>query len=496
MSGGGEVKLEDIDQDVLIRCRRCDLTENRDPLGTCFAHVVKKKYGSQGVWCWSCECMFWEYHETPRLVPSWPPAGRHCLDGQPPTYLGGYILDATLPEHRQHGRPRCSDMIPVDELFMSRVTCLDAPTGSGKTFMLVEFCKKYPDRPVLVCVAWRSLCYYYKSLMEEHTGKSWELYCEVNKGKVQLWNPSKNSRVIVCYPSLCMLDLDMSLQFREGWGLWLDECVSLSHFSAQTAIMSTEVMLKWCDRTLTALLRVAPWCVMAQYNMRIDSPEWILQRLCMNVQQAVAEGVLRTICISEELLWKSKTFLYTHYESNLLAALRAATLSGYSDVPGRSHNAPVYCVVNYASKAELVACWLRGEARDYLFDKGWDLEDVTQTLARIRVVTADMKQVSNEAGAYARHFFRDPQVHAKDVDVLITTYVIESGVSMPVHFKSLFAVLYKNIANWDSQFQALCRIREENVPICAFLQKGIRGVGLGVKSRGEIAETIQNTFVG
>ncbi len=54
MSGVGVVKLEDVNQDVPIRCRRCDLTENGDPVGTCSAHVVKRKYGSQGVWCWSC----------------------------------------------------------------------------------------------------------------------------------------------------------------------------------------------------------------------------------------------------------------------------------------------------------------------------------------------------------------------------------------------------------------------------------------------------------
>ncbi len=119
---GSIVKLEDLDQDALIRCRLCDLTENGVPLGSCSAHVVKRSGGSQGVWCWSCQCTFWEYHETPRLVPSWPPAERHCLDGNPPTYLGGCVLDATLPEHRRHGRPRCTDMIPVDVLFESRVT--------------------------------------------------------------------------------------------------------------------------------------------------------------------------------------------------------------------------------------------------------------------------------------------------------------------------------------------------------------------------------------
>ncbi len=121
---GGIVKLWDMEHNMLIRCKYCDLTQKGDPLGSCSAHVVKKN-GSQGVWCWSCYCMFWEYHETERLAPSWPPSSVCGLrnGGGRSIYLGGEIVDAKKPEHQVNGRPRCTNMIPVDILFECRVTC-------------------------------------------------------------------------------------------------------------------------------------------------------------------------------------------------------------------------------------------------------------------------------------------------------------------------------------------------------------------------------------
>ncbi len=489
---GGVVILANLEHNVVIRCKRCDLLENGEPLGSCSAHVVKKN-GSQGVWCWSCNCMFWENHETARLVPSWPLVARNSpYHTTSENFLGGRVINAMKSEYEVDGKPRCTKMVPVDVLFECKVICLDAPTGYGKTFMLVEYAKIYRYRPVLVRVAWRSLCHYYKSLMEQHTGETWELYCSVPKSEVRSWMPSRNPRVILCYPSLCMLNevLMKAIRPEEGWGLWLDECVALSHFTTQTAVMSHDIMRK-CDKMLTSLVKAAPWRVMAQYNMRMDSPPWILDRLSLNVEGAVAEGKLRTIRVSEELLWKGKTFIYTHFESGFLAGLRVATLLGYGEVAGQPHRGPVYCIVNYASKAEMLACWLRDEAKEYLLDRGWGLDYVALVVGRIRVITADMKAVTHTSGSYDRRFFTDTEVYAKQADVLITTYVVEAGVSMPVHFRYVFAMLYKNIANWDSQFQSVCRIREENVSIVAYLQEGIRGVGLCVKSRRRLPKLLR-----
>ncbi len=107
------------------------------------AHVVKKN-GSQGVWCWSCNCMFSEYHETERLVPSWFRTARTLSSRKTSgKFLGGKIVNVTKPEYEENGKPCCTKMMPVDVLFECKVTCLDAPTGYRKTFMLVEYAKKH-----------------------------------------------------------------------------------------------------------------------------------------------------------------------------------------------------------------------------------------------------------------------------------------------------------------------------------------------------------------
>ncbi len=169
---------------------------------------------------------------------------------------------------------------------------------------------------------------------------------------------------------------------------------------------------------------------MAQYTMRMDSLPWILDRLSLSVEEAVAEKKLRTIRVNEELLWKGKTFINTHFEPGFLAGLRVATLSGYGEVAGQPHRGPVYCIANYASKAELLACWLRDEAKEYLLDRGWGQESVALAVARICVIIADMKEVEHESGSFARCLFTDTEVYTKQVDVLITTYVIEAGANL------------------------------------------------------------------
>ncbi len=110
--------------------------------------------------------------------------------------------------------------------------------------------------------------------------------------------------------------------------MWLDEIVRLSHFSASKGILSGAAM-RACNARLTSLVRAGPWCVLSQYNMRMDPPPWIIDRLNVTVEEAVATGVLRTIRLSEQLLWKGKTFLYTRSEELVYACLRAAVLSGY-----------------------------------------------------------------------------------------------------------------------------------------------------------------------
>ncbi len=112
-------------------------------------------------------------------------------------------------------------------------------------------------------------------------------------------------------------------------------------------VLSSESMLA-CETRLTSLLAFAPWCVMLQYNMHMDTPAWITARLGVTVEEGVATGLLKTIRVSEELLWSGRTFLYTRKSALLYACLRAAVLSGYGDIPPGSpravHSRPVYCV--------------------------------------------------------------------------------------------------------------------------------------------------------
>ncbi len=99
--------------------------------------------------------------------------------------------------------PRCTRLISPQDLIRSKVTCVDAPTGSGKTYLLVEYMRTFCKSKVMVVISWTSLCNYYKSMLEDTTDLHWELYTESTVNK---WNPIDNLHVIVCYPSLKGLD--------------------------------------------------------------------------------------------------------------------------------------------------------------------------------------------------------------------------------------------------------------------------------------------------
>ncbi len=82
---------------------------------------------------------------------------------------------------------------------------MDAPTGFGKTYLLIDHIRHYgKNSRVMVIVSWKSLCNYYKGLLEKETNVSWSLYSDRSdhESRICEWDPVKNPRVIICYPSL------------------------------------------------------------------------------------------------------------------------------------------------------------------------------------------------------------------------------------------------------------------------------------------------------
>ncbi len=157
-----------------------------------------------------------------------------------------------------------------------------------------------PNSRVMVIVSWTSLCNYYKCLLDRETRVTWSLYTD---GSVKRWNPVTDPHIIICYPSLRGVDEHMTNTLMEGrgWGLWVDKAVKVSHFSASVSVLDSGAM-RACETRLRSLLPFAPWCVMLQYNMYVDTPAWITDRLGVTVEEGVATGLLRIIRVSEELL--------------------------------------------------------------------------------------------------------------------------------------------------------------------------------------------------
>ncbi len=365
----------------------------------------------------------------------------------------------------------------------------------------------------MVVVSWRSLATYYLSLLERETPVPWRLYSEVGEGRgrrVELWSPDRESHVIICYPSLCRLDPDVTYSLiarRRGWALWLDESVRLSHSSASVQMLGGEgtrpsegTRMEQCESRLTDLVRAAPFCVMLQYNMMQDAPCWILDRLGMSIEGAVSSKELRTIRLSEEYLWRGRTFLYTTKPILVYASMRAAVLGGYpraaadGSVESARTTVPVYCVCNYARTADFVACWLRKEAEAWLVKLGWKEPHVSDALRRIRHVRLDVKAGKTEEGQYARMLFEDTNACAREADVLVVTYVAEAGVSIPRgHFRAVFGVLFPAVGTWDSQLQSLNRVREEVFTMVSFAKDKTASAGAHV-CRAVIRHTLGHQF--
>eukprot|EP01084_Bolivina_argentea_P238349 400444_1 len=131
-----------------------------------------------------------------------------------------------------------------------------------------------------------------------------------------------------------------------------------------------------------------------------------------------------------------------------------------------------------------------------LLSCGWALGMVEDAVKRVRLITADLKVCRGEAGSYAKNFFLDPEVRAREADVLVCTYAAEAGVSMPPkYFQAVFGMLYPGVGTWDSQFQSLNRVRENVFTMASIPEENASSVG-PVRSGASVHHQISHLYCG
>ncbi len=154
----------------------------------------------------------------------------------------------------------------------------------------------------------------------------------------------------------------------------------------------------------------------------------------------------------------------------------------------------MHCVVNYASNAEKTVLWLREEMSKMLLSRGCTSSMVSDTVKRIRLITADLKKTRDEAGTYAKDFFLDTEESAREADVLVCTYAAEAGMSMPSqYFQAVFGMLYPGVGTWDSQFQSSNRVRDSVFTMACIPKENASSVG-PVRSGAAVSRQIAHLY--
>ncbi|GFH12331.1 hypothetical protein HaLaN_07991, partial [Haematococcus lacustris] len=427
-------------QDCYSPC--CDVQDNRPVSSRPTGYAHKPDGGDVGWGCWSCKKVtIMKMDDETRLAAPIIPLPKDLATGR------------TVSLHQ---------VINPATLLAPGVTCVDAPTGAGKTVAMVEAIRRLSvDTPLMLVV-------YRKSLVSQMIGLFAGMgFMAYNDSAVRLVDvtPVNTPRIVICAPSLRkmealrahMLSPRIEGQVLPQYSLVLDEWGQLRAMLSCSRLLKGAGDMKVVSHTMSLLAVCATSVLAMQYRLMMPDVADIMARIGEPIQTA------KMLRYDDRAMWEGQRLVITTNEGIMFIILKRLYKGGLHPTDGAApHATPIILHVNSQTKATGLHAWLRQVVKEEGAKRGWSADVLATKLRRIVLLTG---------GPQAERLdLRDPNAFAATCDVLIVTYVIQAGVSFTTHFVYRMGWICSGVGNLDDALQVT-----EGSPVSVFRKGQLLG---------------------
>ncbi|KAK9390021.1 hypothetical protein V1515DRAFT_519091, partial [Lipomyces mesembrius] len=293
----------------------------------------------------------------------------------------------------------------------------------GKTHAVREHLRRQPDLRVLSVTFRQSLARYLSAELG--------LRCYLDD---HFWMPgSDHSRCVVCLDSLHKISRDSEYDL-----VVIDECVFVQyHFLSGTMSLNLPVIMDAFRRFMRSTQKV----IIMQHRVPESTISFYME--CMSLQWGV-DAVVRRKVVAPVVLHPMK--IVTKYNGcNLLTCTLLSTyVRSFDPEQGRSRM-PIVVFTTRADHAALLLSLLRDVAKERFGEEPQD---------RIKAIWAGIQD--NE---WAKEFLARPNAKVDEVDVLVTTSVLQAGHSLDRYFRISFDFLFLGVLSFREELQFVSRLR-------------------------------------
>lgn len=381
----------------IIFCNKCDVDNGR-PFGLPSAKVFHSAGDELGIYCFNCETVTW------LLCTAEQEGFSVTCDNQ--------FIDTPYAKLNYNGR--CD--IDFDD-FDTKLVVLDAPMGSGKTFVAEQYIARHKEASVLIVTFRISLARYLANRF------SVNCYLEPDTFATE-----KESRLVVC------LDSIWKIQRQQYDIIVLDEATFIRHhFVSGTIKDKIEAVVTQFQRLLESSDKI----IIMQHRVTDTCIDFFCSLIGVNPDSAV---VKRKFDRPVPLHPLKVTFD--------LSVLVSTLITTYIESFKPEDNMSISPMVVFCTRADYAAflCWL---LKDIALKK-WG----SNAASRIKGIWSTV-----QGEQWNKEFLDSPNTMAQDCDILIVTTVLQAGHSFDRWFKISFDILFLGVVSFREELQLISRLR-------------------------------------
>ncbi|CEP12324.1 hypothetical protein [Parasitella parasitica] len=391
--------------DERLFCLMCETnTRLYKGVGTCSAKSYLTKSGEKAVFCFNCSAIVF-------VLECGDQYGFHPLDDE--------LIRTENTKLNYDG----ADDINISTC--KKVLFLDAPMGTGKTFLAKNYIAILDASVTVLSITFRVS-------LAKYLSNEFGMACYLEEGVWLDENTQRRERLVVCLDSILKLKEDEAYDV-----IIIDEATFVQYHLVAGTIPANEITIVL--QKLKLLLQGANKIVFMQHRI----PDTSINFYCNLIQ---CDPNDRNIVTKQK--FDAPTVLQPLKKWSKIGDMVSYVIKDYIDnfnLDDQKSNSPF---IVFCSRVDFSLALLQ------MFRKVAEERFGVAATDRIKGVWA---QVQNDP--WCSRFLTNPNSAAMDCDVLIVTNVLQAGHSLDTHFVTSYDILFNNILSFREELQFTSRLR-------------------------------------